>query len=574
MGEVMAPGIGSNEGQLHRGVVRLGFVLSLAATVLTAVTGLVVDRSMVYVALPAAIAASFGTQVWSRRPDARLALTGATVALIVLGRWTMGDYALIGGVLGLLTFIFASLLVAGRLSWRTGLIGLVAVEVAVWWWSPLIDLNAIWVAALVGVAFLFGFGLMSALLNATRRWGHRYSTLYSAAPIGLIEEDWTEALAFLRSRTGADEDLRLRLLADPDLLEEVVSLVRVVGANEAAARIERVDPANMLGSLRDRIIGPLDPQAWSEEVAAIVGGHGSYRGRSAMRRQDGTVAWIELGVTVIEPPARVIVTVTDVTEAEEARLRLEEEALSKDRFIAAISHELRTPLAAIVGFSQLLTSGREVTVDEKDEMMQFIADEANQVAWVVEDLLVTARTDSGLLTIKSAPVDLTAEVRLAMNDIPGVPLEGGVSGWGVMADAGRLRHIVRNIIVNALEHRGVDRRAVVAKVGDDLVLEVRDSGPPLNGDDLERIFSPYETAHDRPGLTASVGLGLAVARRLAHLMGGNLTYEHDGETVFRLSLPAVPLDTTGSADGVPAERAVAEPEAAGLVLPGVTTEDN
>jgi signal transduction histidine kinase len=547
MGEVMAPGIGSNEGQFHRSVVQLGLVLSLAATVATVIVGLVAGRSLVYVALPAAMTASFGSQAWSRRPDARLAVAAATVALILLGRWTMGDYALIAGVLGLLTLVFAGLLVAGELEWRNCLVGLVAVEVAVWWWSPLIDLNITSVALVVGVAFLFGFGLMAALVNASRRSGHRYATLYTAAPIGLIEEDWTDALALLRSRTGGAEDLRSRLLADPGLLEEVVARVRVVGANEAAARIERVDPADMLGSLRDRIHGLLDPELWSEEVAAIAEGQGVYRGRSALQRHDGTLAWIELGVTVIEPPARVIVTITDVTEGEEARLRLEQEALSKDRFIAAISHELRTPLAAIVGFSQLLTSGREVTVDEKDEMMQFIADEANQVAWVVEDLLVTARTDSGLLTIKSAPVDLTTEVRLAMKDVPGIPLEGDVSGWGVMADAGRLRHIVRNILVNAVEHGGVDRRAVVAKVGDDIVLEVRDSGPPMSGEDLERIFSPYETAHERPGLTASVGLGLAVARRLAQLMGGDLTYEHDGETVFRLALPAVPLGLTGVA---------------------------
>jgi signal transduction histidine kinase len=566
MGEVMAPGIGSNEEQLHRSVVRLGFALSLVATVATAITGLVAGREWVYVSLPAAMAMAFATQLARRRPDARFALAGAVVTMIVLGRWTMGDYALIAGVLGLLTLVFAGVLVAGEVGWRVGLLGLVAVEAAVWWWSPLIVLDDLAVAVVVGAAFLIGFGLISALLTAIRRSGHRYATLYEAAPIGLIEEDWNEALALLHTRTSPGEDIRRRLLDDPDLLEEVVSLVRVVGVNQTAARIERLQPEEMLGSLRKRIVGPLEPEVWSEEVAALAGGHGVYRGRSAMRRLDGSIGWIELGVTVIEPPARVIVTVTDVTEAEEARLRLEGEALSKDRFIAAISHELRTPLAAIVGFSQLLTSGREVTVDEKDEMMQFIADEANQVAWVVEDLLVTARTDSGLLAIKSAPVDLSTEVRMAMNDVPGIPLEGDVEGWGVMADAGRLRHIVRNLLVNALEHGGVERRAVIVKLDDDIVFEVRDSGPRLGGEDLERIFSPYETAHERPGLTASVGLGLAVARRLAHLMGGDLTYEHDGETVFRLSLPAVPLAAAGASLNpveVAAVPATAEPTVPG-----------
>ena len=66
---------------------------------------------------------------------------------------------------------------------------------------------------------------------------------------------------------------------------------------------------------------------------------------------------------------------------------------------------------------------------------------------------------------------------------------------------------------------------------------VRDNGDPIPAEDRERIFQPYERAHNQPGVTGSIGLGLAV-HRLAQLMGGDLTYRHQNDhRMFRFSLP-------------------------------------
>ena len=69
------------------------------------------------------------------------------------------------------------------------------------------------------------------------------------------------------------------------------------------------------------------------------------------------------------------------------------------------------------------------------------------------------------------------------------------------------------------------------------VCEVRDHGDPIPPDEAEKIFGRYYRARQTPGVTASVGLGLTVSRELARLMGGDLTYHHDGESVFTLALP-------------------------------------
>ncbi len=73
------------------------------------------------------------------------------------------------------------------------------------------------------------------------------------------------------------------------------------------------------------------------------------------------------------------------------------------------------------------------------------------------------------------------------------------------------------------------------------MLEVRDSGSPLPRQLRTTIFEPYFRASRRSGATGSVGLGLTVSRQLAHHMGGDLTYDHDGsETVFTLTLEKAP----------------------------------
>jgi signal transduction histidine kinase len=112
--------------------------------------------------------------------------------------------------------------------------------------------------------------------------------------------------------------------------------------------------------------------------------------------------------------------------------------------------------------------------------------------------------------------------------------EGETTVW---ADPTRLTQIVRNLITNALRYGG-DRIKVVVHPSDSTgVVEVRDSGGPIPEPRAHTMFEPFDHEDNGRHTPNSVGLGLAVARSLARVMDGELTYEYDGESVFRLVLP-------------------------------------
>jgi PAS domain S-box-containing protein len=230
-------------------------------------------------------------------------------------------------------------------------------------------------------------------------------------------------------------------------------------------------------------------------------------------------------------------------ERQRAHEKLQELVHYKDEFVASVSHELRTPLTAVVGLSEELAdlSPDSFTSEELAEFHQLIAQQSREVAFIVEDLLVAARVEIETVSIDLQPVDLDAEVSAT---ISGWPSEFGSIEFQpghvkVRADPTRLRQITRNLLTNAIRYGG-DRVVVITEAAEDRgVVEVRDDGPGIGADDLERIFEPYERASGveaaRPG---SVGLGLYVSRQLARLMGGDLLCRReDGETVFELTLP-------------------------------------
>lgn len=230
-------------------------------------------------------------------------------------------------------------------------------------------------------------------------------------------------------------------------------------------------------------------------------------------------------------------------EREVTRRRLEELVRSKDRFVASVSHELRTPLAAVLGFAEeLRDSADSFQPQELTGMLELIADQSQEMANMVEDLLVSARADIGTISIVGQEVYLRSQAEatlagLGSTEARSIHVVGGPGK--VWADPSRTRQIIRNLLTNAVRYGGNEVTVEAVELGERTVLSIRDNGPGLPESDWERIFEPYERAHDTPTQPASIGLGLTVSRQLARLMDGDLIYRTDeSSSVFELTLPS------------------------------------
>jgi signal transduction histidine kinase len=294
-------------------------------------------------------------------------------------------------------------------------------------------------------------------------------------------------------------------------------------------------------------------EGWNRSVLAVP--------VSSEERWIGTVGFIDIArrtewtddaVRMLEVAAPILGT---FWEREMSRRQLEDLVQSKDRFVASVSHELRTPLAAVLGFAEAIRDNADsFRSEELTDMLELIADQSQEMANMVEDLLVSARADIGTVSIRPQYVYLRSQAEAVLAAIG--PVDGHeirvVGGPGkVWADPSRTRQILRNLLTNAIRYGGRSVEVEAVADGEAVVLTVKDDGPGLAESEWTRIFEPYQRAHDTPTQPASIGLGLTVSRQLARLMGGDLFYERDHEgSKFILTLPVEPLPG-GVFDGGP-----------------------
>jgi signal transduction histidine kinase len=219
---------------------------------------------------------------------------------------------------------------------------------------------------------------------------------------------------------------------------------------------------------------------------------------------------------------------------------------SKDQLIANLSHELRTPLTGIytsaltiedLGFEDLAVAG---------ELNSMIVDQSADLNRMVEDLLVTAQADAGRLSFDLRETDPASDVASVTRELRrlGKPIAARVVSAPVLADAGRLRQLLRNLVSNAVRHGGDTVEVHGAPTREGYVIRVEDDGPGVPAEIESRLFERFVHQGDRPLIVGSVGLGLSITRVLAEGMGGAITYRRDhGRTVFEVRLDlARPLD--------------------------------
>jgi PAS domain S-box-containing protein len=308
---------------------------------------------------------------------------------------------------------------------------------------------------------------------------------------------------------------------------------------------------------------------------------GEYTGEGHRVRSDGSTFWAGITLTALRNAQGALVGFAKVTrefsarraaeaelrrqaESTAERLRVDDDARQQTslQFVANVSHELRAPLNTMLGYISLLKrgvggpGGHQAHIDKLQRI-------GGHLLNIVDDLLDTSRAASGTLPITSSAQVIGTAIDAALADVErqvaesGVTLIDAVSGgaadvsyWG---DPARVRQIVVNLLTNALKFTPRGGRVTVSGGTADSVagsalrghgpwvyVRVEDSGRGIPDDRVEAIFEPYQQSEASDQHRGS-GLGLAISRRLARLMGGDLTVQSraGAGSTFTLWLPIV-----------------------------------
>jgi len=350
-----------------------------------------------------------------------------------------------------------------------------------------------------------------------------------------------------------------RLMDEVRVLNEAGrSTIRLVKHCVTPARLTAVDIARLKAELNVHgVASPLDElRAQNQELLDTLEKLEAKRAELARLNAEleetnrGVVAlYKELSEELEETNRGVVALYAELNE-KSTELRTVSEA--KTRFWSNISHELRAPVNAVVGLAQMLNApGSDPLTIEQRKQVELIGASGATLLGLVNELLDTAKAQSGRLVPQLAPVDLTAmllqlrgtmrstvtspEVSLVIDEPSAVPV--------LRTDETMLLRILRNLLSNGLKftERG-EVRLTVEPDGDDgwIRFTVADTGIGIPAEETDRVFEEFHQVRNELQVRGhGTGLGLPYARRLSEILGGTLVLRSElgaGTTVV-LRLP-------------------------------------
>lgn len=226
--------------------------------------------------------------------------------------------------------------------------------------------------------------------------------------------------------------------------------------------------------------------------------------------------------------------------------RRERVEVQRKAMVSDVAHELRTPLSTMRGWLEAAQDGLAVS---DEAFIASLLEEALLLQHIVDDLQHLAQADAGRFRLHPEPLNLrdlldhVAEAHRGGAENAGVELTTRIEDTPVFyGDPARLRQCVGNLLSNAVRHTPPGGTVALRcrRVGDEVVIEVADTGTGIAADDLPRVFDRFWRADkSRSRQTGGSGLGLAIVRQLVEAHGGtvSVTSTPDTETVFSLRLP-------------------------------------
>jgi len=264
------------------------------------------------------------------------------------------------------------------------------------------------------------------------------------------------------------------------------------------------------------------------------------------REKNGDEISIQLSLSAVQihDEWHAIGIIRDITEqkkTEAALIKARQEAERANKFksifLANMSHEIRTPLNAIIGFSQLMNRDKQLSASQKEYNLSIIRAGEHLLA-LINDILELSKVEAGRVELNPTNVDLHSllddirmifKERVQIKNLQFISEKATDLPRYIFVDESKLRQIFVNLIGNAIKFTnegGIAIRTRVDKISDGtkrLIVEIQDSGPGIAENEIDRLFRQFEQTSTGINKGSGTGLGLALSRELAILMGGNIT---------------------------------------------------
>ena len=329
---------------------------------------------------------------------------------------------------------------------------------------------------------------------------------------------------------------------------------RITLVNQKYCEMLGYTEAELLGRSLVDMTAPSSLQLTAAALAVLAGGGPPQVIEKQYRRKDGSLLWATSSVSALRSQdgkfLGLVAIVVDITERKEAEEKLREADRRKDEFLAMLAHELRNPLSPIGAAAELLKLGKldEARVRQTSEI---ISRQVGHMTNLVDDLLDVSRVTRGLVTLETAPQDISAIVSDAVEQAApllrskGHALSLQLAGAGslVLGDQKRLVQIVSNLLNNAAKYTPPGGQIVLrtALVDARVVLSVTDNGIGIEPQLAARVFDLFTQAEHTPDRSSGgLGLGLALVKNLVELHGGTVACTSPGPglgSTFSVALP-------------------------------------
>ena len=307
-------------------------------------------------------------------------------------------------------------------------------------------------------------------------------------------------------------------------------MAEMVLVRDSAGRITAVNASFLaaFGGVREDWLG-----VWFAAAPARAPAQAGRRYDVQMRTRAGA-SWIEWSESPL-PGGGTVAVGRDVTETRKARLAANEAARGKSAFFAAVTHELRTPLSGVLGLARLLAD--TALKPDQTAYVEGLKTSASHALALIDDILDLSRLEAGKLALRAEPVSLVELVEQVCELLApraaekGVELAHAVSADAparISADPARLKQILFNLVGNAVKFTEVGGVLVTVETYAGTVrLSVRDTGPGIAREHQASLFEQFERGAADDTAAAGAGLGLAMVRRLAEAMGGQVGVESE-----------------------------------------------